>query len=523
MPEGKIVPPQGDTLRRRAENEIREKAVGRAENMEVLSPEETRQMLHDLRVHQIELEIQNEELRRTQEKLDAARARYFDLYDLAPVGYCTFSEKGLILEVNLTATNLLGLPRSALVKRRLADFVLPDDQDIYYRHRKLLFETGVPQVYELRMLRADAPPFWARIDATVAQDIDGTPVCRATMSDVTERKRGETELKESKALVEAVVENVPLMIFLKEATDLRFVIFNRAGEELLGYDRSDLMGKNNLDLFPPEQAVQFMAKDREVLDGEVGMLDIPEESILTAKKGQRLLHTRKVCIRGSDEATKYLLGISEDITERKQAEEKLQQTLDSLRRAFSTIVQVMVTAVESRDPYTAGHQNRSADLARAIATEMGLPQDKLDGISMAGSIHDIGKMSVPAEILVKPTKLSELEFRLIKDHAQKGFEMLKDVESPWPLAEMVYQHHERMDGSGYPRGLKGEKTLIEARILAVADVVESMASHRPYRPALGLDAALKEIENNKGALYDAGAVDACQRLCREKGYQLQKA
>ena len=151
MPEGKIAPPQGDALRRRAENEIREKAAGRAENMEVLSPEETRQMLHDLRVHQIELEIQNEELRRTQEKLDAARARYFDLYDLAPVGYFTLSEKGLILEVNLTATNLLGLPRSALVKRRLADFILTDDQDIYYGHRKLLFETGSPQVCEIRI------------------------------------------------------------------------------------------------------------------------------------------------------------------------------------------------------------------------------------------------------------------------------------------------------------------------------------------------------------------------------------
>ena len=145
--------------------------------------------------------------------------------------------------------------------------------------------------------------------------------------DTAKRKLAEAELLESKALVDAVVENVPLMIFLKEATDLRFVIFNRAGEELLGYDRKALLGKNNLDLFPPEQAAHFMAKDREVLDGEAGMLDIPEEPILTAKKGQRLLHTRKVCIRGADGATKYLLGISEDITERKRAEEAIQASL----------------------------------------------------------------------------------------------------------------------------------------------------------------------------------------------------
>ena len=338
--------------------------------------------------------------------------------------------------------------------------------------------------------------------------------------DITERKRAEAELVESKALIEAVVENVPLMIFLKESTDLRFVIFNRAGEELLGHDRRDLIGKNNLDLFPPEQAANFMAKDREVLDGEAGMLDIPEEPILTAKKGERLLHTRKVRIHGFDGATKFLLGISEDITERKRAEEELRGTLESLRKAVGTTIQVMVSAVEARDPYTAGHQLRSADLARAIAAQMGLPQEKIEGLRMVGSIHDIGKLSIPAEILSKPSKLTNIEYSLIKEHARMGYEMLKDVESPWPLAEIVYQHHERMDGSGYPRNLKGDEILIEARILAVADVVEAMASHRPYRPTLGTDAALEEIEINQGTLYDADAVDACLTLFREKMYHL---
>ena len=139
---------------------------------------------------------------------------------------------------------------------------------------------------------------------------------------------------------------------------------------------------------------------------------------------------------------------------------------------------------------------------------------------MAGSIHDIGKLSIPAEILSKPTKLTNIEFSLIKEHPRSGYEMLKDVESPWPLAQIVYQHHERMNGSGYPRNLKGDEILMEARIMAVADVVESMASHRPYRPALGIDAALEEIEKNKGILYDNTVADACLRLFREKGYQL---
>jgi len=176
--------------------------------------------------------------------------------------------------------------------------------------------------------------------------------------------------------------------------------------------------------------------------------------------------------------------------------------------------------VEARDPYTAGHQLRSADFARAIAMEMGLPQEKINGILMAGSIHDIGKLSIPAEILSKPTKLTNLEFSLIKEHSWSGYEMLKDVESPWPLAQIVYQHHERMNGSGYPRNLKRDEILMEARIMAVADVVEAMASHRPYRPALGIDAALMEIEKNRGILYDDAVADVGLRLFREKGYKL---
>ena len=209
-----------------------------------------------------------------------------------------------------------------------------------------------------------------------------------------------------------------------------------------------------------------------------------------------------------------------DITARKRTEEKLVDTLKSLRRAVNTTIQVMVSSVETRDPYTAGHQLRTADLARTIATEMGLPQEKIDGIRMAGSIHDIGKLSIPTEILVKPTKLSEIEFSLIKEHARNGYEILKDVESSWPLAEMVYQHHERMDGSGYPRRLKGNDILMEARILAVADVVEAMASHRPYRPAIGINAALDEITRNRGVLYDPEVVDACLKIFNEKSYQM---
>ena len=210
-----------------------------------------------------------------------------------------------------------------------------------------------------------------------------------------------------------------------------------------------------------------------------------------------------------------------DIAERMKVDEKLQHTLKSLRKAVSMTIQVLVAAVEARDPYTAGHQRRAANLARAIATEMGFPPEKVEGIRMAGYIHDIGKLSIPAEILSKPTKLSEIEFALIKEHSRSGYEILKNVESPWQLAEMVYQHHERMDGSGYPRKLRGNDIIIEARILAVADVVEAMASHRPYRPSLGIDLALAEIEKNRGIIYDDDVVGACVIMFREKGFKLE--
>jgi PAS domain S-box-containing protein len=300
---------------------------GSSEDLKTPLPQDVHVTLHELRVHQIQLEMQNEELRRTQTALGAERERYLDLYDQAPVGYCTISPQELILEANLCVASLLGVARDALVKQPITRFILKEDQDTYYLFRKQPFLAGRLQVCELRMVPQDGRAFWAQLQATVAEDDSGAPVCRLVMTDITDRKRADRDLQESKQLIESVVENVPLMIFLKEARDLRFVVFNKAGEDLLGYDRKDLLGKNNLDLFPPEQAAHFMAKDREALAGGVS-LDIPEEPIQTAKQGERLLHTRKVCIKGADGDTKYLLGISEDITERKKAEaerEKLQE------------------------------------------------------------------------------------------------------------------------------------------------------------------------------------------------------
>jgi PAS domain S-box-containing protein len=195
------------------------------------------------------------------------------------------------------------------------------------------------------------------------------------------------------------------------------------------------------------------------------------------------------------------------------------ELLQNLRKTVEGTIHTIAATVEARDPYTAGHQRRVADLAAAIAGEMKLSDEQVEGIKMAGIIHDLGKIQVPAEILSKPGKLNDLEFQIIQTHPQVGFNLLKGIEFPWPIAEMVLQHHEKMDGSGYPQGLKGDDILLEARILAVSDVVEAMSSHRPYRPALGIEKALKEISRNRGILYDPDVVDACIKVF-EEGYKL---
>lgn len=208
------------------------------------------------------------------------------------------------------------------------------------------------------------------------------------------------------------------------------------------------------------------------------------------------------------------------VIEKKRAEEKVRDSVRRLQSALSGVIGALASTVERRDPYTAGHQQRVAKLGAALAEEMGLPEESIEGLRMAGTLHDLGKIAVPAEILSKPGTISEYEFSIIKNHPQIGYEILKEIEFPWDIARIVREHHERIDGSGYPQGLSGEDIMLEARIMAVADTVEAMASHRPYRPSLGIKAALEEIQKYKGKLYDADAVDACIRLCYEKGYEL---
>ncbi len=244
----------------------------------------------------------------------------------------------------------------------------------------------------------------------------------------------------------------------------------------------------------------------------------PDEFVLKRKDNSKMtveISTYPVKIK---EGT-VVLGMARDISERKKAEEVLLQSHNKLLKTMEDTISTIGKIAETRDPYTAGHQNNVSQIATFIAQEMKLPKDKIEGVRIASLIHDIGKISLPAEILNKPTKLTEIEFSLIKDHSQTGHDVLKSIDFPYPIAKIVLQHHERLNGSGYPHKLKDDEIILEARIIGIADVVEAMSSHRPYRPALGIDRAMEEISQNKGILYDPEVADACIRLFKEEEFK----
>jgi len=235
------------------------------------------------------------------------------------------------------------------------------------------------------------------------------------------------------------------------------------------------------------------------------------------KKHHDLLET--IVKERTAELTKLNRQLKREIEERKLTQKKLSYSYLQLQQNLDEIVKAMSLTLEERDPYTAGHQRRTTDLSLAIAREMGLSEHETKGLQMAGLIHDMGKISVPGEILSKPGRLNDAELQLIKRHPRVAYDILNQIDFPWPVDQIVLQHHEKLDGSGYPQGLSGDEILLESKILCVADVVETMETHRPYRPSLGREAALEEISKNKGVLYDPVVVDACLRLFRETDFQ----
>ena len=333
------------------------------------------------------------------------------------------------------------------------------------------------------------------------------------------QRASEEALRHSEEKYRSILENIQDGYY---EVDLKgnFTFFNSALAKIWGYPEEEIPGLNSRDYTDSETAKKLYTEHNRIFrTGKPGgLLDYE----IVRKDGTKRTVQSSFSLLLNDEGHAVgFRGIVRDITEMKQLEREREGYLERLRESLTATIRAISIMVESRDPYTAGHQRRVADLARAIATEMRMEPSRVDGLWLAATIHDVGKIAIPSEILTKPTKLTQVEFDMVKTHAQAGYEILKDINFPWPIARMVLEHHEKINGTGYPNRLTSDEMLFESKILVVADVVEAMASHRPYRASLGIEAALEEIEKNKGVLFDEKVVDACMKLFREKDYKLE--
>ncbi|MBC8416415.1 MAG: PAS domain S-box protein [Candidatus Cloacimonetes bacterium] len=339
--------------------------------------------------------------------------------------------------------------------------------------------------------------------------------------DITQRKQAEEKLLRTQLRLATLFKYVPNIILYETGGKQEFMSENIIN--LLGFPAEDFIEDKNkfTTLIHPEDQEYIQQKYKEwEKSGKTDLLTLWFR-VKKSDGSYMWIEDRMVEIVPENEKT-YHAGVKIDISNLKKSEEELKDSYKKLQRLLEETINGLVSAVEMRDPYTAGHQRRVATLAGALAREMGLPKDQIDGLNWAALVHDIGKINVPAEILSKPGKLTPAEFNLIKMHPQTGFDILKSIEFPWPVAEVVLQHQERLDGSAYPQGLKGDEISLNARIISVADVIEAMSSHRPYRPSLGIDVALEEIKKNRDILYDPDVVDACMILFNKKGFEFQK-
>ncbi len=624
------------------------------------SPEKMLRLVHELEVHQIELEMEQEELTRTMAEAEDSLAKYTELYDFAPVGYLTLSHDSTIRQANLTSAKLLGVDRSHLLGLSLKHFVLPEDYRVIDHLIETVFTRRVSDNCEVKLLaNAFQPPkvnpllsgCTVRIEAGIK---DSENACRVILFDITEQKRIETDIIESKTRLSQVLkaayagvwewnletdeniwsdevwtlhgltrggekpsfrlwadsvfpddrENViravteaaykaqelnveyrvsypdgsihwimargqPLFnengdtsryigtvidttvrkkseqLFVEGSLKLEAALASMSDAVFISDTKGDFINYNvafatfhrfgskeecalTLEEYPKFLDVYLLTGEfvpledwvvPRALRGETGTG--VEFRLLRKDSGETWIGSYNYApLRDKDGLIVGSVVTARDVSASKVAEQKIRDYVKQLEGAMKSTLQAVAKVVEAHDPYTAGHERRVGQIAADIAQEMGWSEEKCQTMQLVGLVHDIGKMSIPGEILTKPGKLSAIEFELVKTHAENGYEILHDVEFPLPIARIIREHHERMDGSGYPHGLKGENILPESRILAVADVLEAMASNRPYRASLGIDAAISEIETHCDSLFDPVVVNATLRLFREKGYNL---
>ncbi len=378
-----------------------------------------------------------------------------------------------------------------------------------------------PQTLEVEMKRKDGSTVWAESTHRFIWDQDGQPFkVLGVLRDIRERKKAEKALRESEVRFRNLVEATSDWVWEVDRNGVYSYVSPKVSD-ILGYEDKEVLGKTPFDFMPPEEA-RRVAKLFGSIVAEERPFAFLENTALHKDGHAVILETNGVPFFDHDGALLGYRGIDRDISERKQVAGLLEESIRKIERTVEASIQSISYTMETRDPYTAGHQRRVTQLACAIGREMGLSDTQIAGIRVAGLVHDIGKISVPTEILSKPGPLTGVEMAMIKAHPKVGYDILKNIEFQWPVAWTTLQHHERMDGSGYPSGISGNEILLEARILAVSDVVEAMSSHRPYRPAIGIDKALDEVSRGGGTLFDPDVVHACLMAFAKSGFRFEE-
>lgn len=456
--------------------------------------------------------------RETEAALQETEERYRALVETSTDAIISVDEKMRVIQWNRSASDLFGFSKELMMGKSV-DILVPDKFKEQHREGvKRFLATGKPSLVgntaEFEGVRKDGSVRPIEISLSADRDPRGwtfTSIIRET----TERRRALEALRESEERYRNLFEDSKDAVMIWTAAG-KILGVNQAALDTFGCGGEEMIGSDIAELYADHaDLVAFQRK----LEQEGA---VRGHEIRLKKRNGGLLECLLTATvrRCKDGSILGYQGIVRDVTEMKHNEHELERMLKTLQKSVAAVTQAMSAVVESRDPYTAGHQKRVSALARAIAQEMNLSSDQVAAVRMAGGLHDIGKIAVPSEILTSPAKLSSKAFEIIKDHPQTGYNILCGIEFPWPVADIVLQHHEAMDGSGYPAGLSGDQIKLEARILRVADVVEAMASHRPYRPSLGIEMALEEILRFRGTVFDPVVVDACLTLFREKGYNI---
>ncbi len=459
------------------------------------------------------------ERKRTEEALRKSEQRLSLHIQQTPLGVIEWDTGFRVLQWNRAAERIFGWTAAEAVGRHAA-FIVPE-----------AFNGHVDQIWQDLMggnggarstnenTTKDGRTIYCEWYNTALKDGQGRVIGVASLvEDITEQKRAEEALRDSEELHRKLLASIPDMII---RTDLegKIIFANDIATRASGSaGASELTGRSVFSFVASEDLENATASIKLMFEKRIG----PQQYSLVVNGGKKVPYeVNGAVLRNPDQTPYGMIFLCRDITDRKQAETDLHQSLRKLRLTLKSAIDALASAIELRDPYTAGHQERVTRLASAIAIEMGLSEERIEGIQIAGLIHDIGKLYVPAEILSKPAKLNELEYSMIKMHCQVGFTILSKIDFPWPIAKIVHQHHEAVNGSGYPQALTGKDILLEARILCVADVVEAMSSHRPYRPALGVQAALDEIVQKRGILYDREVVDACLKVFADRNFKFE--